>query len=322
MLVAFSWEIRPYLHEFREGARLSVLVSLMLRANIRMRCWPSMETIARDTGYAIATVSEAKQWLNGLGAIMLVPYAQRVDEEKALPVRQHVYQLTGAIKMQEKIIPYLVMGDEAQKAVNIILGEISPTEISLDEIIPTESKVSTISKVSSKRKVSSSKRLGSPKVEPIVDTENTDKTQYDAYAIPVINKNGDRINSFQYVVGGINIHIFKGKNLGQAKKFASVLKENGYAPTGAEMQGYPVWYAALPMIDGEPREPIQSHLKFPTSWGEYIEWRKQNPDKAPEAAAPPTATPNGTLARQVNDTTVLIINSSVFEQVVDTYYDE
>lgn len=134
-MLALSWKIRPYLKEFKEderGARLAVLIDLMLRANHRLRCWPSMETIAADTGYSLSTVTEAKKWLLAHGAIMLVPFKMRMEAEKELPKRQHVYQLTGMVIVStgEKV-PYLVLNPDAQSALEILLSEISLTEILL-----------------------------------------------------------------------------------------------------------------------------------------------------------------------------------------------
>lgn len=164
---------------------------------------------------------------------------------------------------------------------------------------------------------SSAEDIGSPKVEPSDGAENAND-ELDLYGIRIYDKNGKRLNSFQYIVAGINTHLFKGDNLGLAKKFASVLKENNFEPTGAEMQGYPIWYAALSPIDGEPREPIQSHLKFPSSWGEYIEWRKEHPDQAPEAAA----AQGDTTSHEQRESAVPTIPTVLFAQMEDTYYDD
>lgn len=181
-----------------------------------------------------------------------------------------------------------------------------------NDVVPIYTKTTTNTTSSSE---------GSPKVEPSGGAEPpTDKTEYDLYSIPVTDKNGKRLTSQQYVVAGLNTHLFKGKNLGLAIKFAGKLKENGFEPTGAEMQGYPAWYATLPPIDGNPREPIKSHLSFPSAWNDYIEWRKENPTAAPEvvAAAPPAADQYD--AGDVNK--VPTISSSVLAMYEETNYDD
>lgn len=303
MLVAFSWEIRPYLHQF-DKAKLHILVALVLRSNERMRCWPSVDTLCSDTGYSKAPVIEAKQWLIQHGAIELVPYDKRVGVEQTLEPRHHIYQITGVINLDGKSIGYLVSGKDSQSI---------------------ESKSSKTKRLDSEHKGikdnkdngSEENPLGSPKVEPNDGAENAND-ELDLYGIRIYDKNGKRLNSFQYIVAGINTHLFKGDNLGLAKKFASVLKENNFEPTGAEMQGYPIWYAALSPIDGEPREPIQSHLKFPSSWGEYIEWRKEHPDQAPEAAA----AQGDTTSHEQRESAVPTIPTVLFAQMEDTYYDD
>ena len=98
-------EALPYLHG---GARLNVLVALLLRANVRNRCWPSMRRLAKDTGYALAAVNDAKKWLEEHGAIEIVKYEHRVgDEKKGINHLQNVYQLTGVITLEGKTYRYI-----------------------------------------------------------------------------------------------------------------------------------------------------------------------------------------------------------------------
>lgn len=141
-----NWELRKALPSLGEGHRLNVLIALILRSNVRMRCYPSMETIAADTGKSISVVSDAKLWLQEHGAFYLVPYKLRVEDEKSLPVRQHVYQLTGVLRIDGMTYPYLYLSPEALKAVDISENEISKTEVS-----DSESKGSSISKGKSRK---------------------------------------------------------------------------------------------------------------------------------------------------------------------------
>jgi hypothetical protein len=48
----------PYLHMFK-GAELSVLMALALRMNEDGWCWPSLETLVKDTGYNRRTILRA-----------------------------------------------------------------------------------------------------------------------------------------------------------------------------------------------------------------------------------------------------------------------
>jgi DnaD/phage-associated family protein len=97
------WEFRKVLPMFREGARLPVYMCYLLHANERGRSWPSIDLIEKETGYYRAAVVAAKKWLLESGAIERVPYDKRMDdEEKKLPRRLHVVQITGKLKVSEK----------------------------------------------------------------------------------------------------------------------------------------------------------------------------------------------------------------------------
>ena len=78
------------------GDRWNVLTILLLHANIRNRCWVGMDRIAElATNGNIGHATKAKKWLVAHGAAELVDYVHRIGQEKELPARQHVYQLTG-----------------------------------------------------------------------------------------------------------------------------------------------------------------------------------------------------------------------------------
>jgi hypothetical protein len=58
-----------------------------------------METIAdMATNGNLAKATRAKKWIEKHGAFELVPFGKRVDDERELPPRQHVYQLTGELR--------------------------------------------------------------------------------------------------------------------------------------------------------------------------------------------------------------------------------
>lgn len=126
-----NYELIPHFHELREDGRLAVLLVLIMRSNDRNRCYPSVEKIAKDIGWSVPSVIKAKEWLLSVGAIKLVSYHERVDDEKECSKRQHIYQITGYMTINDKKIPYLYMYDMSQerntKTSEISAGEVSPT---------------------------------------------------------------------------------------------------------------------------------------------------------------------------------------------------
>lgn len=112
------WNIREHIKDFRSGkgegreARYVVLDYLILRANMRLRTHVGVETIMEDCGYnSKHPVSGAIQWLFEHGAIYNVPHKHRVGKEALLSPRKYVFQLTGVIRLNGKVIPYLLMDD-------------------------------------------------------------------------------------------------------------------------------------------------------------------------------------------------------------------
>jgi len=103
-MATLSYELKGCMPMLCKDARWNVLTVLILHANIRNRCYVSMETLAEMAASTNLTkATRAKKWLEQHGAFELVPYNKRVDEEKDLPKRQHVYQLTGQLKCCEDI---------------------------------------------------------------------------------------------------------------------------------------------------------------------------------------------------------------------------
>lgn len=149
MPATLHWQLRQHLHEFKPAVRLSVLTALLLHANVRLRCYPGIDLLCKETGYETKAVVAAKQWLRRSGAFVLVPYSKRVDEEIALPRRQHVYQLTGVIRVGETVVPYLFMTPEAQQAVTDAVFKVVESKVSLCEVSLSTTKGISSSKGSS-----------------------------------------------------------------------------------------------------------------------------------------------------------------------------
>lgn len=98
MTTVLDFDLKNCLSVLTKDYRWNVLTVLILHGNTRNRCWTGMETIARlATNGNLTKATSAKKWLKLHRAFDLVPFSKRVDEEKELPPRLHVYQLTGVI---------------------------------------------------------------------------------------------------------------------------------------------------------------------------------------------------------------------------------
>ncbi len=124
MAVTLDYQLKKNFHEMHDEARWSVLTIIMLHKNERNRCWPSIKTIAGLIGCSASTVCEAKEWFIEREALILVPYSERSGEEKLLPRRQHIYQLTGYFvnKLGERI-RYLYGLDENSKVTDSVITD-------------------------------------------------------------------------------------------------------------------------------------------------------------------------------------------------------
>lgn len=111
------WNLRDHLKEFRTDGRLYVLLSIYLHKNTRNRSWPSNELIANETGLSRAPISRSVKWLTDNHAVMIVPFEKRIGDEKKLPNRKNIYQLTGVIKINSVYKPYMYMTPEGWEGV-------------------------------------------------------------------------------------------------------------------------------------------------------------------------------------------------------------
>lgn len=124
MIVAPNWNIRHYIKFFRvDGeknryeARFDVFMYLVMSANQRLRCWPGIETIMDETGFQKAPVSEAIEWLEARGAIYTVPRDKRIGDEEKLHGNKKVWQLTGIMEIEGKIVEYLHLQPENKESI-------------------------------------------------------------------------------------------------------------------------------------------------------------------------------------------------------------
>lgn len=157
MIIVPHWDMKDFMFELtrddknpkaHRSARLAVLMQLMFRANQRLRCWPSTKTLCKSTGFNQPAVVEARNWIIEHHAVVLVPYEKRDGDERKLPVRQSVYQLTGVLKLQARVVPYLLMSPEmfatVTRELDNICNEVSEVKISLSEVSVSETKGITI----------------------------------------------------------------------------------------------------------------------------------------------------------------------------------
>lgn len=162
-MATLHWELRDLLPELRDEGRLNTLIAMLLHANIRLRCYPSLDLLVKETGFGIEAVNRAKNWLIKRGLAVKVPYKLRVDEERKLPNRQNVYQLTGVYALPTgEILHYLYMTPEAFNELQARIQEIqkshpSTTETSVSETSTTETSAVEVEGISSIKGVSTSK---------------------------------------------------------------------------------------------------------------------------------------------------------------------
>jgi len=86
----------------------------------RSRAWGGLNRIASDTGFGKPRVSAALDWLQAHGAIYLVPNSMRIGDERE--TRSHVWQLTGLIHLNDKLVRYNPIPDSN---LNGLLDEIA-----------------------------------------------------------------------------------------------------------------------------------------------------------------------------------------------------
>lgn len=112
MVATLNYDLKDAPAELFDKCRWSLLTMFILHANVRNRCWPSMRGLAKRLDMSLPYITQAKQWLIDHEAIKLVPYKERVDDEKELANHHHVYQLTGYVKFGDVKIQYLYISPD------------------------------------------------------------------------------------------------------------------------------------------------------------------------------------------------------------------
>lgn len=147
----FHWQLREHLHELRRDERLYVLMCIYLHRNLRYRAYPSNAQIMAETGLTASPVTNAIKWFVAHQAFLKVPYDKRMGEEKTLGKHKNIYQLTGILKLENAVVPYLHLTPEGWRDIAVEVETIG--DYSLGEYLRTEysrSKSSTTNSQSSK----------------------------------------------------------------------------------------------------------------------------------------------------------------------------
>lgn len=133
------WSLRQALPYLRDDGRLAVLVAYILHANQRNRAWPSVETLIAETGYGRNSVIEAKKWLVEVGALEAVPAERRTgDDELALHPRSDLFQITGLLRIEGEVIPFLHFNEEKNESINGLLSKPLNGNSLLSKRLPTK----------------------------------------------------------------------------------------------------------------------------------------------------------------------------------------
>lgn len=125
----FNWKLREYLHVLRKDERLYVLMSIYLHRNIRFRSYPSNADIMKETGLTSSPVSNAVRWFVEHQAFLRVPYGKRVGDERELGKHKNIYQLTGILKLDDVIVPYLHLTPEGWKSLLVEVEGLSDSSL-------------------------------------------------------------------------------------------------------------------------------------------------------------------------------------------------
>jgi len=97
-----NWNMRNVLVYLKDEGRLAVYLAYVLHADHRGRAYPSIDTLAKETGYGRTTVIAAKSWLLEHKALAVVPFEKRMGQrETTLHHRREVIEVTGLIKLDD-----------------------------------------------------------------------------------------------------------------------------------------------------------------------------------------------------------------------------
>lgn len=107
MVATLDFDLKNAPTDLWEGCRWAVLTMLIVHANTRNRCWLSVDYLVAKLGKSTSTIVAALKWLREHLAFRLVTTKERSEDEKGLPNRQNIYELTGNLTIGELTLPYL-----------------------------------------------------------------------------------------------------------------------------------------------------------------------------------------------------------------------
>lgn len=157
-----NWDIKRFMAAMKKeggAAAFPVLMALWSFSNRRGRCYPGVRLLCKVTGYSGKPVTKALDYLEKAGAYILVPYDKRMEDEAELPVRQHIYELTGTVTVKGKKWNYLYLNPD------VVLGETSP-----DETLPSTTEGISKTEGNAKKKTTTGAAAPQPrKRDPLFD---------------------------------------------------------------------------------------------------------------------------------------------------------
>lgn len=297
----FHWQLRRHLKEFRPDGRLYVLLSIYLHKNTRNRSWPSNDLIAEETGLSRAPISRSIEWLKANHAVILVPYSKRIGNEKELPNRKNIYQLTGVIRLNGQYRPYMYLSPEGWAGIlqeikdiegdsldNELLNEINSLQIerSHSEHSHSEPKGITGIKDSTEKKedIRANKSRSRDQQSDIQNTDGRDLV-FDAVAEHIFNINPLEVNKETGGRIGVISSWLNGKSDGLKRNGGKV----GYISRPAEpehVKRFAAWYKAKHPNISMPRDL----LKFVDYWRQWASEQSKAAAARPAPAPEPEIT--------------------------------
>lgn len=248
--------------------RIGVLFFLLLHVNNRNRCWPSYDTIQAHTGIHRASIVRAVTWLKNCGAIELVPFSKRVGKELDLPVRQHVYQLTGDLQWEGKTIPYLHFlrdSDAESSDVRTFKSSVKPESSDVEPKVLTES---CIDDLDPKR----------------VNTSNTSLATANAAPKSSKFKHSDEVkNAFAIVCYG-NLNAWKLNAAAMVKALNSLAMAENRSLTLADLRDFRQWWKTHDWR-GKQRQLPEPHTVV-SVWARFRAGEESIDDQLKPQAAP------------------------------------
>lgn len=153
--IIFSFDFRKKLHLFN-GAKLHVLMAVILHTNERGICWPSYDLLVKETGYTRSTIAIAIKELCEMeidGCKIMVKWRERDEGGKFIKGNYYlVFPTQEELDSQSMIFPTveksnvgkIILEDNTDiKEKDILKDNLSPTDLPDEKYLPKEEKKPT-----------------------------------------------------------------------------------------------------------------------------------------------------------------------------------